>query len=88
MDMKTVILISFAIGFIAGWGNDKAKLNYYGKGSLIENTIPPLSIIFVIYAFFQSYQFGFMAILQIMLGAYIGGKLDKLVKKVFKRKSF
>ena len=86
--MKTVILISFAIGFIAGWGNDKAKLNYYGKGSLIENTIPPLSIIFVIYAFFQSYQFGFMAILQIMLGAYIGGKLDKLVKKVFKRKSF
>lgn len=83
--MKTVILISFALGFIAGWGNDKAKLNYYGKGGLIENTIPPLSIIFVIYAFFQSYQFGFMAILQIMLGTYIGGKSNKLFKKVFKR---
>ena len=85
MEIKTVILISFALGFIAGWGNDKAKLNYYGKGSLIENTIPPLSMIFVIYAFFQSYQFGFMAILQIMLGAYIGGKFNRLVKRVFKR---
>lgn len=85
MEMKIVILVSFSLGFIAGWGNDKAKLNYYGKGSLIENTIPPLSIIFVIYAFFQSYQFGFMSILQIILGAYIGGKLNRLVKKVFKR---
>ncbi len=85
MEMKIVILVSFSLGFIAGWGNDKTKLNYYGKGSLIENTIPPLSMIFVIYAFFQSYQFGFMAILQIMLGAYIGGKFNRLVKRVFKR---
>lgn len=82
MEIKTVILISFALGFIAGWGNDKAMQNYYGKGSFIENTIPPLAIIFVIYAFFQSIGFGFMAILQIFLGAYIGNKIHGFIKKI------
>lgn len=82
MEMKTVILISFALGFIAGWGNDKAIQNYYGKGSFIENTIPPLAGIFVIYAFFQSISFGFMAILQILLGTYIGNKVHGFIKNI------
>jgi len=82
MEMKTIILISFILGFIAGCGNDKAVENYYGKGSFIENTIPPLAIIFVIYAFFQSITFGFMAILQILIGTYIGNKTYRLVKKI------
>ena len=80
--MKTIILISFILGFIAGWGNDKTMKNYYGKGSFIENTIPPLAIIFVIYAFFQSMTFGFMAIVQIFLGAFIGNKVHKFIKKI------
>ena len=83
MEIKTVILISFALGFIAGWGNDKAKLNYYGKGSLIENTIPPLAIIFVIYSFFQSISFGFMSILQLLLGMYIGRNSNTFFLKTF-----
>jgi len=86
MEMKIVILISFTLGFIAGWGSDKAKENYYSiKGSFLENTIPPLSIIFLIYAFFQSFSFGFMSILQIMLGAYIGGKSNRFIKKYYKK---
>ncbi len=83
MEMKIVILISFALGFTVGWGNDKAMETLYDdKGSFIENTIPPLAIIFVIYAFFQSISFGFMSILQILLGAYIGGKSNRLVKRI------
>lgn len=82
MEIKTVILISFALGFIAGWGNDKAMQNYYGKGSLIENIIPPLGIAFVIYAFFQSISFGFMAILQILLSSFIGNKVHRFIKKI------
>ena len=79
--MKIIIFISFTLGFIAGWWNDKAMENYYGKGSLVENTIPPLAIILVIYAFFQAISFGFMAILQILLGAYIGNKVHRFIKK-------
>lgn len=82
MEMKIVILVSFSLGFIAGWGNDKAMQNYYGKGNLIENTIPPLSIVFVIYAFFQSIGFGFMAILQILIGSFIGNKVHRFIKKI------
>ncbi len=79
--MKIIIFISFTLGFIAGWGN-KAMKNYYDpKGTFLENTIPPLAIAFVIYAFFQSIGFGFMAILQILLGSYIGNKIHKFVKK-------
>lgn len=52
------------------------------KVGFIENTIPPLVIIFVIYAFFQSITFGFMAILQIFLGTFIGNKLHKFIKKI------
>ena len=63
-------------------GNDKTMKNYYGKGSFIENTIPPLAIIFVIYAFFQSMTFGFMAIVQIFLGAFIGNKVHRFIKKI------
>ncbi|MDD2384600.1 MAG: hypothetical protein PHN18_10460 [Sulfurospirillaceae bacterium] len=85
MEIKTVVLISFFIGFIAGWGNDKAKQSYYGKGSFIENTIPPLAIIFVIYSFFQAISFGFLAILQILLGTYIGNQSNRLLKKIFKK---
>lgn len=85
MEIKTVILISFALGFIAGFGNSKAKQNFYDKGNLLENTIPPLAIIFIIYSFFQSISFGFMAILQIMLGAYIGNQSNRFLKKVFKK---
>jgi hypothetical protein len=85
MDMKIVILVSFTIGFIAGWGNDKALQNYYGKGSFIENTIPPLAIVFIIYAFFQAISFGFMAILQILLGSFIGNKVHRFIKKVKNR---
>lgn len=81
MEMKIVILVSFSLGFIGGWGNDKAMQNYYGKGSLIENTIPPLAIFFVIYAFSQSISFGFMAILQILLGSFIGNKVHRFLKK-------
>ena len=85
MEMKIVILISFTLGFIAGWWNDKAMENYHNpKGSLIENTIPPLAIIFVIYAFFQAISFGFMAILQILLGSYIGNQVHRFFKKIKK----
>lgn len=83
--MTTIILISFILGFIAGWGNDKVMQNYYGKGSFIENTIPPLAIIFVAYAFFQSVSFGFMAILQILLGSFIGNKIHRLLEKIRSR---
>lgn len=82
MEMKTVILISFTLGIIAGWGNDKAMQNFYGKGNFIENTTPPIVIIFVIYSFFQSISFGFMSILQIFLGAYIGNKTHRHIKKI------
>lgn len=85
MEIKTVILISFALGFIAGLGNGKAKQNFYDKGNLLENIISPLAIIFIIYSFFQSISFGFMAILQIMLGAYIGNQSNRFLKKVFKK---
>lgn len=85
MDMKTVVLISFVFGLIAGWRNDKSFQNLYGKLTLADHIIVPSTIIFVIYAFFQSYQFGFMALLQIVLGTYIGGKLNRLVKKAFNR---
>lgn len=85
MEMKTVILISFALGVIATWDYDKAIQNYYGKDSLLDKTIPPLSIIFVIYAFFQSINFGFMAILQILLGAYIGKNVFSFIKRVVKK---
>ncbi len=82
MEMKTLILISFTLGLLTGWSNDKARETLYSKkGSFLENTIPPLSIIFVIYAFFQSLSFGFMSILQILLGAYVGGKFNRLIKK-------
>lgn len=77
-----IILISFTLGFIAGWGNDKAATNLYGKGTLLENTIPPLAIIFIIYSFFQSISFGFMAILQILLGTYVGNKVNRFIKKI------
>jgi len=86
MEMKTLILISFIFGLIAGWGNDKAKENNHSiKGSFLENTIPPLVIIFVIYAFFQSITFGFMSILQILLGMYIGVNSNRLYKKILKK---
>lgn len=82
MEMKIVILISLSLGLIAGWGNDKAMEDYYDpKGSLLGNTIPPLAIAFVIYAFFQAISFGFMAILQILLGSYIGNQVHRFIKK-------
>lgn len=82
MEIKEIILISFAIGFIAGWGNDESMKTYFdNKGTFLENTIPPLAIIFLIYAFFQSISFGFIAILQILLGSYIGNKTHRLLKK-------
>ena len=82
MEMKVVIIVSLTLGLIAGWGNDKSKVNFYGKGSFLENTIPPLAIIFIIYAFFQSISFGFMAILQILLGSYIGNQLQRFVRRM------
>jgi len=82
MEIKTVIIISLTLGLIAGWGNDKAKENYYEKGSILENTIPPLAIVFIIYTFFQSISFGFMGILQILLGAYLGNQIQKFLKKI------
>lgn len=83
MEMKTLVLISFTLGLISGWNSDKSMQSYYGKSSFIENAIPLVAIIFVIYSFFQSISFGFMAILQIILGTYIGGKLNRLFKKLF-----
>ena len=80
--MKTFIIISLALGLIAGWMNDKVKENYYVKGGFLENTIPPIAIIFIIYAFFQSISFGFMGILQIILGSYIGNQLQRFIKKI------
>lgn len=85
MEMKTVILISFAFGFLAGWSNDHAKKNYYGKLTIIDHLIVLPTILFIIYSFFQSISFGFMAILQLLLGMYIGHNSNKLVKRVFKR---
>lgn len=85
MEMKIVIIVSLTLGLIAGWGNNKAKENFYGKGSFLENTIPPLAIIFIIYAFFQSISFGFMAILQILLGSYIGNQLQGFIRRMRKK---
>ena len=83
MEMKIVILISLSLGLIAGWNNDKAMESYHDpKGTFLENTIPPLAIAFVIYAFFQLISFGFMAILQILLGSYIGNQVHRFLKKV------
>lgn len=85
MEMKIVILVSFSLGFIAGWGNDHAKKNYYGKLTIIDHLVVLPTTLFVIYSFFQSINFGFMAILQLLLGIYIGRNSNKLVKKFFKR---
>ncbi len=82
MEIKTVIIISLSLGLIAGWGSDKTKENFYGKGSFLENTIPPIAIIFIIYAFFQSISFGFMAILQILLGSYAGNQIQRLIRRM------
>ena len=78
--MKTIILISFTLGFIAGWANDKAKQNLYAKLKLFDYNFVPIVIVFIIYAFFQTISFGFMAILQIFLGMYIGNKIHRLIK--------
>jgi len=83
--MKTIILISFILGFIAGWCNDKARQTYYGGLNFIETAIPTLAIIFVIYSFFQSINFGFMSILQILLGSYIGVNSYRFFKNIFKK---
>ena len=83
--MKTIIIISLTLGFIAGWGNDKAKENYYGRGNFFENTIPPLAIALIIYAFSQSYYIGFIAIIEILLGTFIGGKINRFIKRLKNR---
>ncbi|RLA84280.1 MAG: hypothetical protein DRG78_01845 [Epsilonproteobacteria bacterium] len=81
MDMKMIILVSFILGFTAGLYNDRTAKNYYAtKVSFMENFIPIISIIFVAYAFFQSIIFGFMAILQIFVGAFVGGKINRYFK--------
>jgi hypothetical protein len=82
MEMKTVIIISLTLGFIAGWMNDKSKENFYEKGSFLENTIPPLAIIFILYVFFQSISFGFMGILQLLLGMYSGNQTQRFIKRM------
>ncbi len=80
--MKIVIIVSLVLGLFVGWGNEKSRETFYDpKGSLFDNTIPPLGIAFVLYAFFQSISFGFMAILQILLGSYIGNKIHSFFKK-------
>lgn len=83
--MKMVILISFTLGFLGGFRNDKAKQDFYGKLTLSEHIIVPSVTIVVVYFFFQSINFGFMAILQILLGSYMGGQLNKFIKKILKR---
>lgn len=85
MEMKTVILISFSLGVLSGWGSDHAKKNFYGKLTIIDHLVVLPTILFVVYSFFQSISFGFMAILQLLLGMYIGRNSNKLVKRVFKR---
>lgn len=81
MEIKTVIIVSLVLGLIAGLHNDRTARTYYDKkGSFIENFIPTVSIIFVIYAFFQAISFGFMAILQIFVGAFIGNKINRYFK--------
>lgn len=85
MEMKTLILISFTFGFIAGWGNDKAKQSFYAKLELFDRIFVPTVTVFVIYSFFQSMSFGFMSILQILLGSYIGKYFHKYYKIIFKR---
>lgn len=85
MEVKTIILISFTLGFIAGWGSDKSLQNLYGKLTFTDHLIVPSTIIFVIYAFYQSINFGFMAILQIILGSYIGSNFNRLLKKILKK---
>ncbi len=82
MEMKIVIIVSLILGIFVGWGNEKSRETLYDpKGSLSDNTLPPLAILFVIYSFFQSISFGFMAILQILLGLYIGNKIHGFFKK-------
>ena len=81
--MKIIILISLILGFLTGWENDKSRETLYeDKGSFLENTVPPLAIIFVIYSFFQSISFGFMAIVQILLGAFIANKIHRFFKTI------
>lgn len=79
--MKIIILISFILGFVAGWGNHDAKKNYYGELTIVDHLVVLPTVLFVIYSFFQSISFGFMAILQILLGTYIGNKSYGLLKK-------
>lgn len=85
MEIKTVILISFAFGFIAGWISDKSLQNLYGKLTVADHLVALSAILFIIYSFFKSISFGFMAMLQLLLGMYIGGNSNKLIKKLFKR---
>lgn len=84
MEIKTIILISFSLGFISALFNDEAKKNFYGKLNILDHIIVLPTTIFLIYIFFISIYFGFVSFLQFLLGAYIGRKVDILIKHVRK----
>lgn len=81
MEIKTLILISFSIGLITGWGNDRAKQSFYGKNTIFDHLLMIPTTLFIIYSFWLSLSFGFIVILQILLGSYIGNKIHKFIKK-------
>lgn len=81
MEIKTLILISFSIGLIVGWGNDRVKQSFYGKNTIFDHLFMIPTTLFIIYSFWLSLSFGFIVILQILLGSYIGNKIHKFIKK-------
>lgn len=85
MEIKTVVLVSFILGFIVGCSSDHAKKIFYAKLKFIDHIIVLPPTFFVIYAFFQSINFGFMSILQILLGSYIGVNSYRFFKNIFKK---
>ncbi len=79
--MITKIIIGFLLGFFAGLGNDKSRENFNEKLTLLEIIIPTASIAFIIYSFTYAFEFGLMAIVEIMIGAYTGKKFMDIKKK-------
>lgn len=84
MSIKSLILVSFFLGFIAGWNNDRVKQNFYGKNTIFDHLFMIPTILFILYSFWLGLNLGFIVILEIMLGSYIGVKSNRLLKKIFK----
>lgn len=85
MEMKYLILIAFSIGLIAGWNNDRAKKKFFEKNNIYDHLFMIPTILFILYSFWVGIYSGFIVLLQIILGSYIGGNSNRLIKRILKR---